>query len=232
MKRVYTIQTIGFSMTVFGIVIGGGCLSLTTTDQGSSGNGGTEKVPCMSVTDCPSITTCTTMKCTEGFCVAGFVSTGLQCNNDKVCDGAGSCVECVKENDCDGWDDYCYNNECFSCDDNIQNGGETGVDCGGPNCNPCLGTPCNSENDCQPNACIDGVCCDSNCDGVCRSCTVAGSIGKCSVLAAGDEDPGVCDGTKACSGDTKKCSFKNGQPCTDNNQCLSANCSPENICEP
>lgn len=36
------------------------------------------------------------------------------------------------------------NESCFSCHDGIQNGTETGVDCGGQNCDPCIAT-CSTE---------------------------------------------------------------------------------------
>lgn len=54
-----------------------------------------------------------------------------------------------------------------TCTDNIRNGDETDVDCGGPLCNGCKENKnCRIDNDCRSNACIDEKCVDlpSDCD--------------------------------------------------------------------
>jgi cysteine-rich repeat protein/parallel beta-helix repeat protein len=46
-----------------------------------------------------------------------------------------------------------------TCTDGIQNGTETGVDCGGGSCAPCgLGQGCNAASDCVSGVCMGGVC--------------------------------------------------------------------------
>ncbi len=55
-----------------------------------------------------------------------------------------------------------------TCDDFIQNGNETDVDCGGPDCDPCLsGFSCFFNSDCESGVCVDGICQPPTCsDGV------------------------------------------------------------------
>jgi hypothetical protein len=84
-----------------------------------------------------------------------------------------------------------------------------------------LGTPCTvgpaglEGHECQSNFCIDGVCCNNDCTGTCKSCALATSLGLCS-LVPGGQDPrndcpddrasgvnacgrdGTCDGNGAC----------------------------------
>jgi hypothetical protein len=70
-----------------------------------------------------------------------------------VCDGAGSCVECVSDVDCASL--RCEAPHCLapSCGDHLKNGAETDVDCGGA-CPPCmLGQGCLVDGDCQGGAC-------------------------------------------------------------------------------
>lgn len=235
-----TATTTGLVCAVLGLLATCGCLTLSTTEgAGAGGSGATASSSsgssggeCSSVEDCPNVTYCNTMKCTEHKCVAGFVEAGLGCMGDKVCDGQGTCVECVNSNDCESQNGTCVNNQCVSCSDGQQNGDETGVDCGGSKCSPCAMT-CSNNNDCMSGFCVDGVCCDAACTAACKSCNIAGKVGKCSSLSKGTEDPGVCESTKACSGFSAQCLLKDGQPCMSDGQCLSDYCSAgNNLCAP
>jgi hypothetical protein len=63
----------------------------------------------------------------------------------------------------------CINGQCVaSCTDGIQDGHETDVDCGGPDCMPCAdGKHCLVNSDCLSHVCIGGVCAAPTCsDGV------------------------------------------------------------------
>ncbi len=236
---------LALGLVAVGFLSIGGCLTLSTTDNtgGAGGQGGFGETssgmglgmsgqPCTTVQDCPSVTKCTTMSCNDGSCKAGLVPPGTQCNGDRVCDGSGSCVECVYDSDCNGTNPTCEANECISCSDGEKNGAETGVDCGGPKCAPCSGMACMSGNDCPMGLyCVDGVCCDAPCTEQCKACNLNGKQGKCSTLSKGAEDPGVCEGTTACSGYNAQCLLKNGQPCMMDGQCISDICV-SGICEP
>ena len=58
-----------------------------------------------------------------------------------------------------------------TCSDGIQNQGETGVDCGGPNCQACEVTP----------TCTDGIQNGDeegiDCGGSCTACSTSGTVG-------------------------------------------------------
>lgn len=71
--------------------------------------------------------------------------SGTSCK-DGVCDMGGACV---------------------SCHDGLQNGDESGVDCGGSMCKACLGASCSSDVDCTSVHCGGGVCCKDACQGIC-----------------------------------------------------------------
>ncbi|PHI18809.1 hypothetical protein CEQ90_16270 [Lewinellaceae bacterium SD302] len=49
---------------------------------------------------------------------------------------------------------------CATCNDGIQNGNETGVDCGGPDCQPCMTEPMCEVNGDELTLCIEEVCGD------------------------------------------------------------------------
>ncbi|MGH2534462.1 MAG: hypothetical protein ACRDJW_19515 [Thermomicrobiales bacterium] len=57
-----------------------------------------------------------------------------------------------------------------------------------------LGEPCAGPDECQQGYCAGGVCCNDACDGACRSCTLPGAVGFCSLVPAGGPcgDGGMC----------------------------------------
>jgi len=73
---------------------------------------------------------------------------GTRCRVDADCQPGSTCVMLV-----------CRVNQS-TCADGIQNGDETGVDCGGAICNKCvIGTRCRVDADCQPgSSCAMGTC--------------------------------------------------------------------------
>ena len=244
MKRIHhSVMLFGLFLTGMSLVNASGCLSLGTTTPdggggsgGSSGNGETSSSSvssssggnnaCMTNNDCSgSGSECKMATCMSGICVAGNRPAGYACNDGKkVCDGTGSCVDCINDGDCDGSYAYCNDNDCISCSDGEQNGDEAGIDCGGSKCAPCAGGLCASQADCMTGTCVDGYCCDSVCDQPCKACNLNGKVGKCSSLPFGAEDTGVCEGTKACNGASALCLLKDGQPCMNDSQCLNNAC--------
>jgi hypothetical protein len=75
-----------------------------------------------------------------------------------------------------------------------------------------IGVACAADDQCGSGFCIDGVCCESACADRCHVCNAAGTLGRCTTVAAGD-DPrdectadlvstcgrdGTCDGAGGC----------------------------------
>jgi len=116
------------------------------------------------------------------------------------------------------------------------------------------GLACKTKAECLSNICDDGVCCDRNCAGPCRSCGLAGKKGTCTHHAQYTAPEGACGyyGRYTCNGQggcengcktsDKSCSSKaycrtspsgsktcflkaaNGKVCTGANTCISGNC--------
>jgi hypothetical protein len=85
---------------------------------------------------------CTTDVCTAGVPSHPNRSLGAACNQNggTLCDGAGACVPA-------------------SCHDGLQNGNETGTDCGGGTCPACAaGQSCSVNSDCLTGVCSGGAC--------------------------------------------------------------------------
>src|SRR5262245_24558190 len=64
-----------------------------------------------------------------------------------------------------------------------------------PNPNPAkkdLGATCASGDECGSGQCVDGVCCESACNGVCEACNLPTSVGKCAAVAAGEDPAKEC----------------------------------------
>ncbi len=91
-------------------------------------------------------------------------SAGAACtsNGGKVCDGSGACVACNVDADCNDVSKVCTAHVCVAaptCNDAVQNGAETDIDCGGGTCGKCADTKkCLVAADCQSGMCTGGTC--------------------------------------------------------------------------
>ncbi len=70
--------------------------------------------------------------------------------------------------------------------------------------------------------CVDGVCCDTDCNGTCQACNVPGSLGTCSNMPIGQTDT-TCNGLKACDG-ASGCKTAAGFGCGSDDACASGVC--------
>jgi hypothetical protein len=93
-----------------------------------------------------------------------------------------------------------------TCDDGVQNGDETDLDCGGP-CQPCApGQACQGPADCAFGTCLDNFCQKPQCQDA-RDCPFAGPCqtaecmpgGSCEWFPAGDGE--ACDSGDPCLGE-------------------------------
>lgn len=86
-----------------------------------------------------------------------------------------------------------------------------------------VGAECSANSDCGSGYCVDGVCCNTSCDGQCQSCGESGSLGSCIAVAGAPRngrascatDGSACGGT--CDGvDGDACSYPSaGVACRD-----------------
>jgi cysteine-rich repeat protein len=211
----------------------------TTTDVCAGGVCGGSGDPCVGGDTCNDT-------CDEALDTCAETGTacedGLFCTTNDTCQ-SGSCTG--GGDPCTGGDacNATCNEELFHCFS------APGTLCAGGECNDtgmCLleqGGTCSSNADCLVGDCIDGICCESACDGGCEACAFAltgVADGICApVLAGTDPDdecrlPGgvdVCDGSGACTfcGDGV---LEVGEQCDDggnvSGDCCSSGCQLEN----
>ncbi|WAS98760.1 hypothetical protein [Nannocystis punicea] len=184
-----------------------------TTTTGMPGCGGPD--------DCPAAAECHAAVCSDGACDEVAVTAGESCTTG-VCDGEGTCVECVTARDCP-MGQLCLAHQCAppTCGDGLQNGMETDVDCGGPVCPACGdGAACDDDGDCDSGVCTGQVCQAAACDDGAHNgdetdvdcggptCPDCGPGDGCQ--DDGDCDSGVCTG-QVCQAAACDDSVHNGQ---------------------
>jgi len=135
--------------------------------------------------------------------VAGVMSRGRSvtiepaqqaagCRFDAEC-GSGFCVDGVCcDRRCDGLCEGCSKARKIRGEDGVCGEVPPGRDIAG-RCVRRLGEPCASKEECGPNFCAQGVCCDSSCEGQCLACNLAGRVGRCSGINEG-ACGAICDG--------------------------------------
>ncbi|MEM6558207.1 MAG: EB domain-containing protein [Myxococcota bacterium] len=106
---------------------------------------------------------------------------------------------------------------------------------------PPLGSACTRDAECGDEAtCVEGVCCNAPCDGVCRSCLgdISGGFdGECTFLAAGDEfvveeaDYEDCPGIARCDGEGRCFDKQQGEACGADYECRSEICTDGACCD-
>jgi hypothetical protein len=161
--------------------------------------------------ECPNAvaSTCLTSgMCQSGACaywpsgtVCGAAScTGSTASPADTCSGSGTCVD-GGQVACGGTY-VCSGTTCQSCSDGLKNGTEVDVDCGGGgSCGKCgNGKKCLAASDCTSGSCVDGVCCNTACNGLCQRCNAAGSVGTCSFIPDGQDPDNECPGNNVCNG--------------------------------
>jgi hypothetical protein len=167
---------------------------------------------------------CARSDCAQGVCISCQDNARNGGETDVDCGGANQgCQRCALNQDC-ALDRDCQSANCnagvcvsLSCDDNQQNGNETGVDCGGngAGCGPCPdGSGCRSVADCASGLCSGNVC--VSCDDDTRNgnetdidCGGASACARCApglaCAADGDCASGACVGGRCCGGNQGDC---------------------------
>lgn len=219
---------------------------------------------CRGPEDCESLV-CFMTSATSGRCAQATCEDGQQNGNESFTDcGGGMCDPCADGDSCKAASD-CQSSVCDgetlvclapSCEDEVRNGNEMGIDCGGGTCDGCAdGTPCGAHSDCISNSC-DATCqaatCDDerqnqtesdvDCGGSCDGCTFGLACDSDADCLSEDCDntcqPGVvgsaCVGNAdclsgACDGDTCIAGFR-GAACVTGADCQSGYCKSDNTC--
>jgi hypothetical protein len=77
--------------------------------------------------------------------------------------------------------------------------GAAGPD-GGPVVPQPIGANCGGPAGCQSGHCVEGICCDSPCLGLCSSCRRPNQVGTCGLVAEGQDPRDDCPSTSSCNG--------------------------------
>jgi hypothetical protein len=163
---------------------------------------------------CAGDATCVSMHCAQGVCCA-TTCTGT-CKSCNVAGMAGQCVD-VPAGGADP------TNTCAAaqaCD-------------GAGNCAKANGEACGGPAECATGNCVDTVCCDAACMDQCKACNVPGSVGKCTDVPAGMQDPNAgmtCVGANVCDG-MGACKKANGATCAMASECATGNCVDGVCCD-
>ena len=177
----------------------------TVGGGGTAGAGG--QVSCVDG-NCVDPGECADAACVDDVCVETQLPTGTACSAG-VCSPGGDCVECNVDDDCFNGE-TCNVSDCIppGCMDGTMNGGETGLDCGGP-CSQCPnGGGCLTAADCASGFCNGTQCAPCN----------------------GTLD---CAAATFCNAQTQVCDpdLGTGSACTASNQCVSGNCVDDFCCD-
>jgi hypothetical protein len=131
--------------------------------------------------------------CRSAACSDGVATLAATCNGQGACPdvqqqdcggflcGLTACRgDCVRDGDC-ALGSYCSAGVCVAERDN--------------------GATCSADNQCASGHCVDGVCCNTACEGQCAACDLDGAKGTCSpVSGAPRGGRAACLGWNTCKG--------------------------------
>lgn len=177
--------------------------------------------------------------CTNGQPDPDLGETDVDCGGTD-CTGCKLGKACTLQSDCASGAGQCLGGLCQmpGCTNNVQDGRETGIDCGGGDCKRCQdGDPCGTGTDCESNVCNDeGRCASPSCDdevlngdeaakdcggSMCDRCPAGSPCNKSTDCLSG-----VCDGTcvLVCSRGTADCDGDQENGCETNTLTSAQNC--------
>jgi hypothetical protein len=217
----------------------GTCLACTAAKKGAGVNGLCGAIAAGTDPDdeCQGATVCASGGCRlpDGLacasnteCISGFCADGVCCNTNCTT----TCQACTAAKKGSGTDGVCGN---------IAAGTDPDDECGGPTtCSgsaSCAlktdGAACAASVECGSGFCVDGVCCDALCTGLCQACTNAkkgsGTDGTCAPIAAFTDPDDECPGAAECDGSGACVLHPNGMACTVSSECTSGFCA-DGVC--
>ncbi len=211
---------------------------------------------CVDGRDCVEDEDCVSLVCPDEECSVPACADGVKNGTETDVDCGGGCAPakkcaagraCTAAGHCDSG--VCTGNVCQAptCNDGAENGSETGLNCGGPECDPCdNGGGCELPRDCESGVCVGQSCeaadCDDgvqngnetdvDCGGPCgatcepnRACADAGDCTSGVCPDEGDPGEGVCqtpscdDGTTNGDETASDCGGPTCDPCADGAAC-------------
>jgi hypothetical protein len=123
------------------------------------------------------------------------VCAGGQVTGPPSCDGNGACVPSRDTADCAPYvcaaDGMSCGTSCMDSNDCESPAICTSGSCGKKG----VGTTCGDPSECDSGFCSQGVCCATDCSGVCSSCNQPGAAGICVFAAAGTDPLNQCTGS-------------------------------------
>ncbi len=194
---------------------GGNCAKGCPAGNPCKGPGDCDSSVCQKDSVTGAYTTCAAASCTDG--VKNGAETFMDCGGG--CKGCAQGQPCKVQTDCDLTiaNIDCINNICAKpqCNDQVQDGIETDVDCGGGTCKKCADNlKCAAATDCTSSHCAaDGT-------GTLRCAPPTCSDGVVNQGESGTD----CGGTSSCA----RCGT--GLGCTVPTDCLNGVCGSSNTC--
>ena len=199
------------------------CGGTSPCNKCGTGLGCTANSDCLSGVCDPSTNKCAAPTCSDG--VQNEQETYVDCGGPN-CQGANACPDsrpCQVSTDCQNqWCDTRSSPATCktpSCTDQVKNGSESDVDCGGTCPTKCAdGQACNKATDCANGWCNSGKCATPSCTDSIQNGTETGKDcgGNCAASCATSYDSNC-----------KQCSDNSG--CTGASDCKSLNCA-SNVC--
>jgi hypothetical protein len=169
---------------------------------------------------CSTGADCTSAVCSDGVCqvatcgdgVHNQDESGVDCGgNDPDCARCAVGVECSVTSDCISGS--CLDGQCIDCSNAVQDGLETGPDCGG-RCGPCgPGQTCLASSDCTSGLCQDGRCCGGT-EVDCTRCA-RNLVSTLSCDTQGPAAQPTCDAFLQCLSDNPSaCAHRSDETCS------------------
>lgn len=161
-------------------------------------------------------------------CERGYVCVDNWC--EKACEYARECAgneACIRS--------YCQT-YTSACDPGDAEPCVEGWFCADDVCRKYLeiGQGCEGESDCGGRSCVDDVCCETACDGVCMACieeATGTADGTCAVVLSGEDPRDDCYDSLACDGEGACAEGQVGDGCTGSGQCALSFCVDGVCCE-